>query len=506
MATASACAGARGGAVVRGGCRCSAAPAGHTDSPLTFPRLAHPPPPPSPRYNDSAWPLPFPHGLSHLSTVLLNNTPLILYNGPQCANTTYAAQWPLELSLPWDQGWGRGTLSAIAANASLAFFTQLFATLRAQGMGSFTQDFLDFQGLLFPGFLTSPEGNAGWMAGQAQAAAAAGLAVQYCMALPADIVASVDFPAITNARASQDYGAGGGNWRIQGSSLLLSALGLRASKDNLWTGPRNDRGYESSPFLVAAVCALSSGPVGFADPLLGTNPAVLWPTMTLNGTLLHASRPATYLDSHWSGRGPLAPVGGDLSATHSALGGGPTPAPQLRAYSILATSPQAAAALPLHLALSDLWPRPQALPGLTPPTPRLLLWAFNATACTVGGGPVGACAVEVGGSGSGAPAPAPPPPSGDAVPWTLFNASPLLANGYALLGEVDKYVAASPARFVSVGLGGAAGGGGIALALAGAPGEGLRVAFVRPGAGGRAVVVVQALTLDAGGRLSVTLV
>ena len=350
---------------------------------------------------------------------------------------------------------------------------------------------MDFQSLLFPGFLRDPEGNAGWLRGQAQAAAEAGLVVQYCMALPADILASADFPAVTNARASQDYGAGGGNWRIAGSSLLLSALRLRASKDNFWTGPRNARGFESSPYLVAAVAALSRGPVGFADPLGGTNPAVLWPAMARNGSLLHPSRPATYLDAQWTGAGALA--GLQVSAAHCDLGGG-----GLRAYSLLAPVAGGGAAVLAGLALGDLWPAPAALPGLTPSPPRLLLWAFNASGCTAGGA-AGACVVEL---GRGAPLPPPPPPSGDAQPWALLNASPLLANGYALLGEVDKYVAASPDRVRGVALG--AGGAGLRVALAGAPSEALRVAFYRPGAA--PLVVVAELTLDASGSLDATLV
>ena len=65
---------------------------------------------------------------------------------------------------------------------------------------AFTQDFLDFQHLLFPAFLTSPEGNDGWQAEQAAAALQAGLAVQYCMAMPADLLNSVRFNAVTIAR------------------------------------------------------------------------------------------------------------------------------------------------------------------------------------------------------------------------------------------------------------------------------------------------------------------
>ena len=86
--------------------------------------------------------------------------------------------------------------------------------------------------------------------------------------------------------------------------------------------------------------------------------------------------------------------------------------------------------------------------------------------------------------------------------WGLWTAAPILANGYALLGEVGKYVALSPDRFEDVRLG--AGGAGVGVALAGAPGEAVRVAFYRPGA--QPLVVVQALTLDAAGRLSAELV
>ena len=74
-------------------------------------------------------------------------------------------------------------------------------------------------------------GKQAWQAGQAAAALAAHIPVQYCMALPADILASAAYPAVTNARASDDYGAGSAHsWKIGGTSLLLSAVGMKASK------------------------------------------------------------------------------------------------------------------------------------------------------------------------------------------------------------------------------------------------------------------------------------
>jgi len=50
-------------------------------------------------------------------------------------------------------------------------------------MNVFTQDFLDFQSLLFPEWLQDPAGGKqGWQAGQAAAALAANIPVQ-CVAL-----------------------------------------------------------------------------------------------------------------------------------------------------------------------------------------------------------------------------------------------------------------------------------------------------------------------------------
>jgi hypothetical protein len=178
------------------------------------------------KMNDSFWPVPFPRA-STLSAEL--RVPLILYNGPQCGNSSYASDWPLIQSLYWNQGWGKGVLSAVEGASAEAHYASIFSSLKTFGINAFSQDFLDFQDLLFPAWLQDPAGNDAWQAGQAAAALSAGLPVQYCMALPSDFLNSVRFDAVTNARASQDYGAGSSSsWRIAGTSLLLSAVGMRA--------------------------------------------------------------------------------------------------------------------------------------------------------------------------------------------------------------------------------------------------------------------------------------
>ena len=354
------------------------------------------------KLNDSAWPVPLPSGLKSLSSRM--GLPLIIYNGPQCGNTTYAAQWPLEQGMPYDAGWARGQLSQIAAGASLAFYSQLFATLKAQGMATFTQDFMDFHSWNFPAWLANETGNFAWMQGQAAAALAAGVPLQYCMALPSDIVASAAFDAVTNARASGDYFAGSTySAGIAASSLLLSALGLRASKDNFWSSSAaTDRGQEPSPHFQAAAALLGGGPVGFSDALFLADPAALWPAMALNGTLLQASRPATTADGPgWGGAG-------SVRSAHCDLGGGGG----ARGYVVLQDAERnpalwcnatSACSVPAQLAARDLWPPPTTSAGL-------LAWPYNSSACAAAGGPARACAFAV------PPAPACAPPAGLAFP------------------------------------------------------------------------------------------
>jgi hypothetical protein len=445
------------------------------------------------KLNDSSWPLPFPRGLPSLSAA--TGLPLILYNGPQCGNSSYATDYPLVDSLYWDQGWGAGVLSAVAGASARAFYDALFARLAAeQAMGSFTQDFLDFQGLLFPAFLEDAVGNGAWMAGQADAAQAAGIAVQYCMALPADILFSATSRAVTNARASDDYGVGSeSSWHIARSSLLLSAVNMRASKDNFATGAATDRGQETSPFLSAAVCALSGGPVGFSDALFKTNAAVLWPTTTSNGTLLHASRPATALDQQFAGAGPLA--AGDVRAAHSAVdGGGLGP---LLFYSVLAAE-AAPGAVRESLAAADLWPL-ATNPVPDPSGVNWFMWEYGNPACSTDGADAEDCVSIFMDPAANVPLPA--PRSSDAVAWELWNLTPL-HGGSTLLGEVGKFVAVSPARFKRVD---SSAGNGLVVSLAGAPAENVTISWIMRSDGLLGSVHVATYTLGEDGALTTTL-
>ena len=417
------------------------------------------------KMNDSFWLAPFPRPTT-LSAEL--QTSLILYNGPQCGNASYTSEWPSVYSVAWDQGWGAGVLSAVAGDSSELHYASIFAEMRSiNNVISFTQDFLDFQDLLFPTWLEDARGNDAWQSGQAAAALAINMPIQYCMALPVDLLNSVRLDAVTNARASQDYGAGSGSsWRIAGTSLLLSALGLRASKDNFWSGSRlTDRGREPSPFLSGVVTALSLGPVGFADKIGYADPSVLWPTMMLNGTLLHMSRPATVLDVVWTGGSLLEDV--DARGAHSNVSG-------FFFYAVLVAD--FPTLMPAALRMRDLWPSPPTT------TSTYVVHQFNNSAC-VRGGSTTSCTAPIGSAGT---ALQPAVPSTDETQWSLWYSSPVFSNGYVLLGERGKYARVSPDRFANIIIN----TNGFDIKLIGTSGEVVSIDYLDGGATVRGIDVV----------------
>ena len=127
--------------------------------------------------------------------------------------------------------------------------------------------------------ITEPSQAQLWYSGMADAAAARNVTVQYCLGDPSDLLVSLTFPAVSNARASFDYCDTARNTReMAGSSLLMGALRIAPSKDVFWTtspqpGPNKcDQvtpagSYTKQPHvkLDALLAALGSGAeLGFA--------------------------------------------------------------------------------------------------------------------------------------------------------------------------------------------------------------------------------------------------
>ena len=100
-------------------------------------------------------------------------------------------------------------------------------------------DFLCYRGPSMAQYQDVPVGEEGehmWLGGMSMAAQNLGMEVQYCMALAHQILESVHWPAVTNARANGD-----GGLEVEAlvlTSVLAATAGLGWSKDNLRTADR----------------------------------------------------------------------------------------------------------------------------------------------------------------------------------------------------------------------------------------------------------------------------
>ena len=149
-----------------------------------------------------------------------------------------------------------------------------------------------------------------WLMQMGEAAQKNGLTIQYCMAYPRHALQSVEIPAVTQIRASDDYVPGSRgtphNWNIGGSSILAHALALAPFKDNFWTNSSEPGGscgnaVEPGVVLHSAVSTLSAGPVTPSDGIGFSNVELIMRSCRADGTLLQPSRPTTYIDAYIQG-------------------------------------------------------------------------------------------------------------------------------------------------------------------------------------------------------------
>ena len=203
-------------------------------------------------------------------------------------------------------------------------------------------------GKLMTQFHDVPEGEEGehlWLAGATTASLELGCEMQFCMAWAHHILGSVEWPSVTNARASGDGGA-----RVEDlvfSSVLSGLVGLGWSKDNLHTAGTNS--YVATQQTMLA--ALSLGPVGISDRLSGppnatgvditSNKSLVMATCAEDGTLLQPSYPLTPVDRmmHGAPAGAFASCGPVISSAAKGTWGWQCPSNLWATYTAVPVSP-----------------------------------------------------------------------------------------------------------------------------------------------------------------------
>lgn len=189
---------------------------------------------------------------------------------------------------------------------SYEFYTWLFQKGSHVGMVSFEPDFMNQNYNCVEKFVETTDSVEHWQRGMARAAYDRNITLQWCMTTPTDVLASTNYPALTNFRVSSDF-CYGESWDIGISSLLVWALGGRPSKDTLWTTANNRTEVAGCPWtpdhdahaapLHLALALMSCGPVGISDLNRYTNYPLLKRAITLDGTLLQPSKSITTVDS-----------------------------------------------------------------------------------------------------------------------------------------------------------------------------------------------------------------
>ncbi len=232
----------------------------------------------------------FPDGLSAFQDRL--GLPLIAHNRWFATDNAYRACYPFVQSSD----------SGMAFPLTHGVFDEFMRNAGSWGVFTYEQDWLISQYWGVP-YLCNGVGHAEqWMDWIDDAAADQGLTVQLCMAGPAHFMNAVRTPAATTVRTSIDYMAGVPKtmyWpQFHTVSMLAWAVGLLPFKDNFQTTPgQRPILSEAHGEQEALISTLSAGMVGPGDRIGWADPVLLGRTCRADGLLLKPDRPATPIDA-----------------------------------------------------------------------------------------------------------------------------------------------------------------------------------------------------------------
>lgn len=371
----------------------------------------------------------------------------------------YAPEYSAENVWIHDYRWKTAGKTSIPLDAR--FYRDLFQNGTDIGMKLFEQDFLCSIG---PTGLTNTDVDSGsnWLSWMDEAAMAYNITLQLCMANAYHLLQSTTMHSVTNARAGGDNTR---NWNsiysMGPNGLLFYALGLFASRDNVWTTNADieQKGcgnrefcYEPNAHLDNAVAVLSGGPYGIGDGAGYSNRTLIMYSCRPDGLLLRPRWPLTKLDFAFV-EGP------QVWAAHDDHGGG------FRwSYIVGVNINQAVAITPSKLLQGN-----KCCPLCDDPT-RMVAWPV------VVGEPVTNVSLFSDSSPLMFPKSMPLnlPYDVPSVAHTHYATAPVLPNGMVILGEVYKWATMSFGRVEAL----QATRDAVNVDLWGAPSEDIVLAFI----------------------------
>jgi hypothetical protein len=336
----------------------------------------------------------------------------------------------------------------------------------------YEQDWLynEWQGLA--GVRASPTLARQWLMQMGTGAAKQNTTVQYCMALSRMVLQSLEIPAVTTFRASDDYHPGQTGYYptqtnasspptdgstgctfpycvyyVGTTSIIADALDLKPSKDNYWStalqpGSAFNR-YPHPTFLndthepynemQSAISSYTTAQVAPSDGIGFSNASLIKMACRSDGRLLQPSKPARAIDASFK------------------LSGGPEPRVK-NVHAIMATHSLNSGVKWAHVLVIGLNAtfqlRPAHIAGeLSQNRVQYLLWWGYASSDSVGHKPAN---VTIRATPFSDAAPLDIPRCGYSD-FRLYHMAPIFnQSGFVFLGEVGKWVPISEARVVSV--------------------------------------------------------
>jgi len=243
--------------------------------------------------NWTALPSVFPSGMAHIGEVL--DVPIVMHNRQWSPISDYIKNLDFE--------WYISEKAAVPKDPH-AFFEWFFKQQEGWRLSMYEQDWMVTEYEEVSALQSNISMGDLWLRGMAVGARDAGLTVQYCMPLPYDILAAAHNPAVTNARATNDYFHADGhlNWAVGATSLYYWPLGVLPFKDGFYSSslPQvggQTVGPEKIPDREALMATLSAAMVGPMDGIGLLNKSRIMTTCRQDGVVLKPERPVVLSDA-----------------------------------------------------------------------------------------------------------------------------------------------------------------------------------------------------------------
>lgn len=245
----------------------------------------------------------FPSGMAGIQSKL--QVPMVMHNRQWSVQNDYIKKWP---DIEWYIPNISGHVAAIPKDP-LVFFKRFFTTMDGWGLSMYEQDWMCQQYDICPILQSNISLGDLWLSGMAEGAMTSNRTVQYCMPYPNDVLSAVQYPAVTNARASGDYTneIGIDQWNIPPTSLFYWAIGILPFKDGFYSSSVSEiggqnMGPEENPDREIIMATLSGAMVGPMDGIYLLNKTRVMASCNGAGYILKPDRPATppdYCFSHY---------------------------------------------------------------------------------------------------------------------------------------------------------------------------------------------------------------